>query len=164
MSLAPASGLHNLSEFSLKQLVSWGDHLKVHQPQIDAQHEAIFNLALEIAHIWQDRGDLDELKALAEKLDKVLQAHFRYEEQLLAEIGYPELATHKAQHQQMLDELEAILERLHESKSGSIAGEPGLAFQNYVLNSDMDYCHARKAASASVRRARASGTASPSGG
>jgi hypothetical protein len=64
MSLAPASGLHNLSEFSLKQLVSWGDHLKVHQPQIDAQHEAIFNLALEIAHIWQDRGTIAQKRGL----------------------------------------------------------------------------------------------------
>lgn len=155
-SVAPMSGLHNLSEFSLKQLISWGDHLKVHQPQIDAQHEAIFNLALEIAHIWQDRGNLDELKVLAEKLDKVLHAHFRYEEQLLADIGYPELAAHKAEHQVMLDELQAILDRLHKSQSGTIAGEPGLAFQNYVLgltvghifNSDMDYClYARKAAS-----------------
>ncbi|WP_300317683.1 hemerythrin domain-containing protein [Accumulibacter sp.] len=154
-SMAPVSGLHNLSEFSLKQLVAWGDHLKVHQPQIDAQHEAIFKLALEIAHIWQDRGDLEELKALAERLSKILVAHFRYEEQLLTEIGYPELAVHKAEHQQMLDELQVILDRLHQSKSGTIAGEPGLAFQNYVLgltvghifNSDMDYClYARKAA------------------
>jgi hemerythrin-like metal-binding protein len=122
MSLAPASGLHNLSEFSLKQLVAWGDHLKVHQPQIDAQHEAIFNLALEIAHIWQDRGDLDELKALAEKLDKVLQAHFRYEEQLLAEIGYPELAAHKAEHQVMLHELEA-------SSTASTNRNPGVRWR-----------------------------------
>lgn len=155
MSLAPMSGLHNLSEFSLKQLVAWGDHLKVHQPQIDAQHQAIFDIALEIAHIWQDRGDLNELKALADKLEKVLQAHFRYEENLLAEIGYPDLAAHKAEHQVMLDELEVIQSRLHKSESGSIVGEPGLAFQNYVLgltvghifNSDMDYClYARKAA------------------
>lgn len=156
MKLAPVSGLHNLSEFSLKQLISWGDHLKVHQPQIDAQHEAIFDLALEIAHIWQDRGDLGELRALAEKLNKVLKAHFRYEEQLLAEIGYPGLVAHQAEHQLMLEELQVILDRLHKSESGTIAGEPGLAFQNYVLgltvghifNSDMDYClYARKAAS-----------------
>jgi hypothetical protein len=35
------SGLHGLSDLSLKQIIAWGDHLKVDQSQIDAQHEAI---------------------------------------------------------------------------------------------------------------------------
>jgi hypothetical protein len=88
----PTSGLHMLTGFSLKRLVSWGDSLKVDQPQLDAQHQAIFEIALEIADLWHKRGDLDQLKAAADKLAKVLGAHFRFEEQELADLGYTRLA------------------------------------------------------------------------
>jgi hypothetical protein len=43
---------HGLDEFSLRRLVAWGEHLKVEQPQIDAQHQAIFDIAMEVADIW----------------------------------------------------------------------------------------------------------------
>lgn len=66
-------------------MVSWGDNLRVDQPQIDAQHQAIFDIALEIADIWHQHGDLDKLKALTDKLGRVLEAHFRFEE---AEPGF----------------------------------------------------------------------------
>ena len=91
----PTSGLQMLTGFSLKRLVSWGDSLKVDQPQLDAQHQAIFEIALEIADLWHKRGDLDQLKAAADKLAKVLGAHFRFEEQELADLGYTRLAEHR---------------------------------------------------------------------
>lgn len=58
------SGMHGVTDSSLKQIVTWGDHLKVDQPQIDAQHEGIFNLAMEIADQWFSHGDLDRIKGL----------------------------------------------------------------------------------------------------
>jgi hemerythrin-like metal-binding protein len=142
------SGLHGLSDLSLKQLVSWGDHLKVDQPQIDAQHQAIFDIALEIADLWHKHGDLDQVKALAEKLDKVLEAHFRFEEQQLASIGYTKLAEHRGEHKVMLDELHVIRGRLAKMGHGTIQAEPGFLVLSYILgvtvghitHSDMDYC------------------------
>jgi len=149
------SGLHGMTDAPLKQLISWGDHLKVDQPQIDAQHEAIFRIAMEVVETWQSRGDLDRLKGLAEKLANVLGAHFRYEERLLAEVGYPKLDEHKTEHAVMLDELKIIRDRLDGMAHGSAQLAPGFIVHNYVLgvtvghicHSDMDYCvFARKAA------------------
>jgi len=149
------SGPQGLNGHSLKQLVAWGDHLKVDQPQIDAQHEAIFGIAMEVADTWQNRGDLDRLKAVTEKLANVLGGHFRYEERQLAEIGYPKLDEHRAEHQVMLDELLILRERLARTEPGSAPMWPGFAVHNFVLgvtvghicHSDMDYCaHARQAA------------------
>lgn len=149
------SGPQGLNGQSLKQLVAWGDHLKVDQPQIDAQHEAIFRIAMEVADTWQNRGDLDRLKALTEKLANVLGGHFRYEERQLAEVGYPKLDEHKAEHQVMLDELQIIRERLDRMDHRSPQTWPGFIVHNYVLgvtvghicHSDMDYCaHVRKMA------------------
>lgn len=148
------SGLHGLSDVSVKQLIAWGDHLKVDQPQIDAQHEAIFHLAVEILDIWHMHGNLEPLKALCEKLAKVLEAHFRYEEGQLAAIGYTSLAEHAAEHEVMLNELQVIRDRLGRMGRGTVQPEPGFLVVNYILgvtighicHSDMDYCvFARKA-------------------
>ena len=149
------SGMHGLADVSLKQLIAWGDHLKVDQPQIDAQHEAIFNIAVEISDTWHKHGDVDQLIALADKLHKVLDAHFRYEEGQLAEVGYPKLAQHKAEHKGMLDELQSIRDRLAGMGHGTVQMEPGSLLLNYILgvtvghicHSDMEYCvFARRAA------------------
>jgi hemerythrin len=150
------SGLHGLSDLSLKQLVAWGDHLKVDQPQIDAQHQAIFDIAMEIADIWHKRGNLVQLKSAAEKLYKVLESHFRFEERQLADIGYSNLAEHRSEHRVMLGELQMIRDRIENMGHGTIQAEPGFLVLSFVLgvtvghisHSDMEYCvFARKAAS-----------------
>jgi hemerythrin-like metal-binding protein len=149
------SGLHGVTDNSLKQLVTWGDHLKVDQPQIDAQHQAIFNIAMEVMDTWQSHGKIDRLKLLTEKLSNVLEGHFRYEERQLVEVGYPNLDEHKAEHKVMLDELQVIRDRLDGMGEGTARLAPGFTVRNFVLgvtvghigHSDMDYCvFARKAA------------------
>jgi hemerythrin-like metal-binding protein len=150
------SGLHGLSDLSLKQLIAWGDHLKVDQSQIDAQHEAIFGIAMEITDLWHKHGKVGELRALVEKLNRVLEAHFRYEEGVLAGIQYPKLAEHRAEHDTMLRELEILRGRLANLKEeGPAYPGPGFLVLNYMLgvtvghifHSDMDYCvFAREAA------------------
>jgi len=142
------SGVHGMTDSSLKQLVSWGDHLKVDQAQIDAQHEGIFNIALEVADAWHRHGDLEHLKALAGKLSTVLEGHFRYEERQLEAIAYPKLEAHKAEHQVMLDELKIIRDRLDGMGHGTPQMAPGFIVYNYILGitvghigqSDMAYC------------------------
>jgi hemerythrin-like metal-binding protein len=149
------SGLHGMTDTSLKQLIAWGDHLKVDQAHIDAQHEAIFNIAVEVADTWHKHGNLTQLKILTEKLAKVLEAHFRYEEEQLEEVRYPKLEEHKSEHAMMLEELQTLRNRLEQMKSESAQMAPGFLLHNFVLgvtighicHSDMEYCvFARKAA------------------
>jgi hemerythrin len=136
-----------LGRLSFKQLITYGDHLKVNQPNIDAQHEAIFDLAFEIEELWHNRGDLDQIKAVAEKLSKVLESHFHYEEQELSAIGYTKLEEHRGEHRVMLEELQIIRDRLGKMGHGPVRSEPGFLVLSYILgvtighisHSDMDY-------------------------
>lgn len=142
------AGLHGLTDFSLRRLVAWGDHLKVDHPQIDAQHEAIFHIATEIADVWHCHGQLAEIQALAQKLHKVLWVHCKFEESQLEAVGYPNLAEHRREHKIMLKELELIRKRLEQMDAGLVQGEPGFVVLNYILGvtvghifqSDMEYC------------------------
>ena len=127
------SGVHGLSRFPLKQLIEWGEHLTVGQPQIDAQHEAIFDLALEIADFRHQPNRTGQLKILAERLYRVLEGHFRYEEDQLAAIGYKKLSEHHAEHKMMLEELDVIRGRIDEFERGLSYMNPESLLRSYVL-------------------------------
>src|SRR5512140_888198 len=119
------SGPHGISHYSLSRLLAWGDHLKVEQPHIDAQHEAIFGLVAEANELWRRNADLKDLRALVDKLGNVLEGHFRYEEGVLAEVGYPKLEEHKAEHAVMLSELAVVRDRLAKKGNGPAYPESG---------------------------------------
>lgn len=142
------SAPQDLADLSLKELISWGDHYKVNQPHIDAQHEAIFRIVGEVSALWHERGSSEQLLAIVDKLDKVVRAHFGYEEGVLAEIGYPKLAEHKKEHEIMLRDLESIRDRIARMAGGPAYPEPGWMVMNFLLgltgghitHSDVDYC------------------------
>ncbi len=135
-----------MMQYSLKNLVQWGEHLSVDHPGIDAQHEVIFNLVGEVHDLWRCNASLIELSAVVDKLADVLGNHFRYEERMLGETDYPKLPEHAGEHRMMLEELETIRQRL--SGDGKALPEPGWVLLNFmlgvtvghILSSDIDYC------------------------
>ncbi len=101
-----------MMQYSFASLVQWGDHLAIDHPAIDAQHQAIFKLVGEIHALWRHGAGVGELCGIVDKLSRVLESHFHYEERLLAEIGYPDLAKHAAEHHEMLEDLASIRQHL----------------------------------------------------
>ena len=142
------AGLHGITDQPLTRLIAWGDHLKVDQPQIDAQHQAVFDIAIEIVELWQRHADVGHIKTVVDKLTKVLEAHFSFEERELARLGYDKLEEHRGEHKAMLKELRTIRARLDMVKPGKIDFEPGFVVLSFMLgltvghiaHSDMDYC------------------------
>ncbi len=147
------SGPLGQSTMNLRRLVAWGDHYKVDQPQLDAQHEQIFDIALEVCDIWQRRGDLQRLKDVTDKLARVLAAHFEYEERQFVGTAHARCAEHCDEHRVMLAELQTIRKRLEAMGPGRVRSEPGFLVLSYVLgltvghltHSDMDAHSARHA-------------------
>jgi hemerythrin-like metal-binding protein len=146
-------GRIQLQHLSVTNLIQWGDHLSVEHPGIDAQHKAIFDVGAKVYENWRGGGSVDVLRPAVDKLANLLQAHFSYEERLLAEIGYDGLKQHVAEHRSMLTDLEIIHERFHtfkdghESPGGSLLA-PGWPIMQFILqfiighvtSSDMSYC------------------------
>lgn len=143
-----------LADMSLKDLIAWGDNFKVNQPQIDAQHEAIFALVIEVSALWHEHGGSDQLLAIVDKLDQAVRTHFQYEESILVKIEYPKLAEHQREHAAMLRELEAMRSRIAQMPPGPAYPEPGWQVMSFLLgltvghivHSDVEYCrHVRDA-------------------
>ena len=82
-------------------LYSWNPQYAVGDPVIDAEHCRLFALADRL-HSAMKSGSpgavlADTLAALLEYTER----HFRHEEQLMEESGYPEFAAHQAEHQSL---------------------------------------------------------------
>lgn len=148
-------GRVQLQQFSVNNLIQWGDHLSVEHPGIDAQHKAIFDLGTTIYESWRGGGDIDVLRPEVDKLVNLLGDHFSCEERLLVEIDYDGLDEHVAEHRNMLSDLGIMKERFHAHKDGrkSSGGSllaPGWPIMQFILGftighvmtSDMGYCRA----------------------
>ncbi len=141
------SAIEGLAFNTLKQIISWRDEFKVDQAKIDSQHESIFKLAIEASELARERDDNDKLMAAFEKFGSVLEAHFRYEEGMLTEIGYPQLEKHRVEHNAMLAEFEFIRQRLSSRGEGWALQQMPLVVLNFmlgvtaghILSSDVDY-------------------------
>lgn len=156
--LNESPGRAQLQHFAMNHLLQWGDHLSVDHPGIDAQHKAIFEQGTAIFENWRTGAKVHALRLAIDKLGKLLEAHFAYEERLLAEIGYGDLVLHRAEHGGMLADLRTLQDRFHDldGEQGAAGGSilaPGWSAMQFVLGfsvghvstSDMGYYRALKA-------------------
>jgi hemerythrin len=140
---------------ALNNLIQWGDHYSVDHPEIDAQHKAILELGTKVYENWRAGAPVNVLRAAVDKLARLLEAHFAYEERLLAEIGYKALEQHAAEHRSMLKEISEMqdyFQALHGEKgeAGGSVLAPGWPVVQFVLEfsvghvstSDMSYYQA----------------------
>jgi hemerythrin len=136
-----------MMQHSLSGLVQWDEQHSIGDATLDAQDRSIFSFVGEIDDLWRLGAGTGQLRDIADKLHRVLEAHFRYEERLLAAVGYPNLAKHAAEHREMLEDLAAIRERMNDGENLN-AESAGLRLSNFILgvtvghivNTDSDYC------------------------
>jgi hemerythrin len=95
-------------------LITWTEEqFGTHISEIDDQHQQLFQL-LDALHETLAKDEPDEIgKQLDAFVDLVVQ-HFQTEEHLMRENDYPEMATHKAEHDELLKMCAELLQGFHE--------------------------------------------------
>jgi hemerythrin len=81
--------------------VTWKDFYSVGDRSLDAQHKQVIGVINELYEAMQQGRDRAVLNPILDKLLQYTMAHFKYEEQVLQEHNYPDLARHKAFHDQI---------------------------------------------------------------
>lgn len=135
-----------MMQHSLSTLVEWDDHHSIGDATLDAQDQSIFAFVREIDDLWRLGASIAQLHAIADELNRVLETHFRYEERMLAGIGYPNLARHAAEHREILEDLASLREHMIDGDDLN-SGDAGLRLSNFILgvtmghvvNTDSDY-------------------------
>jgi hemerythrin-like metal-binding protein len=136
-----------LMQFSLASRLQWDSHRSIGNSTLDVQDRMILGLAHEIHDRWGQGATVGQYRSIADRSLRVLEAHFRCEERMLAEVGYPLRMEHAAEHGQMLTDL-ATIRRCLNGCDGIQTGYAGLILSNFILgvtfghipNADDKYC------------------------
>jgi len=96
-------------KLSAKNYVEWKDEYSVGINSIDLQHQKLLGLINQLqTAVDHKTGEAFENEAL-EALVDYTRTHFTYEEGLLKDNAYPDYEPHKAQHEEMINEVEKVL-------------------------------------------------------
>lgn len=80
---------------------AWKDDYRLGIEEIDIQHQNLFS----IANRLNDTSDAEQLYDELMNLYRYTREHFKAEEALMRECGYPEYREHRQQHDELLDTL-----------------------------------------------------------
>jgi hemerythrin len=94
----------------VKDLV-WDNGLSVQVEEIDDDHRRLVSLFNILAHSVMEGDGKDYIAAVLEELISCTVWHFRHEERLMLKYGYEGLAEHKAEHQELIENVKALQQK-----------------------------------------------------
>lgn len=109
--------------------LEWQDNLNSGHPEIDRQHRELVRLGEGVIDLSLGTMDKEALELRINHLLNHLVFHFQYEEELMREIGYPEVEAHAKIHQELL----AKANSLGLGKEATAANYLGFVIDDVVL-------------------------------
>lgn len=136
----------------------WNDEYSVGDATLDAQHQELIRLMSELHALLQTPQAADEQQAerIFEGLAAYIVHHFAYEEQRMADAGYPvdKLAAHRAEHQALIRHVQDYHARV---SAGDLDGLRDLLpylygewLIHHICQNDQDYTSYLQAAGAAA--------------
>ncbi len=117
--------------------IEWNQSCSVKNSRIDNQHKIIFELVDDIP----DTLDAAKIKKSIMKLFRYTRIHFKQEENLMREMGYPELAAHQKLHDYLLSRLSEFSD-IEFTDQNSLAEFKEFAYDwlvSHIMEQDMEY-------------------------
>ncbi len=100
--------ISNLSEGS--EYVKWKEQYSVGIQAIDEEHKKLLYLVNQFLTASNYYTGKDFEKQALDELVDYTRYHFKHEEDMLTEHGYPGLVAHQAEHREMIAKVEQVLE------------------------------------------------------
>ncbi|MCW8860818.1 MAG: bacteriohemerythrin, partial [Rhodospirillales bacterium] len=122
--------------------VTWRDSLLTGIPDIDRDHQTLFDLANQLHDSYAKGVDPSETKEVFAALLDYTDYHFRREEDLLDREGFPDTEAHKQAHEDLKNQVIDLYERYRKGEEGVILDL--LAFLSnwlrfHIMEEDMAY-------------------------
>ena len=88
--------------------IAWKDYYSVNDPSLDAEHKRIIAYINELYAAMQNPTDGLVTKQVLDKLVQYTCSHFKHEEERMKEVEFPHLEAHKALHDKMRRQTNAL--------------------------------------------------------
>ena len=121
-------------------LIEWRDEFKVGVASVDHEHEGMIALLNELHGKLGADADKDTVLDFLGEVFAKISAHFALEEQTMRERRYDQYEDHKADHENLLDEIRDIMDRYESGADAdyeeSLAAELRDWFGNHFKTKD----------------------------
>ncbi len=124
-------------------LVQWQAELSVGVEILDQDHRNLFSMLNELYDAVQSGIELAVLTSLLDRLAQYTQDHFQREEALMKACGYPDIAAHCDEHEQLAVKVSELQRRLAGSSLEFLSLELLVLFKTWLAShirvSDFQY-------------------------
>ncbi len=93
-------------------LLEWRDEFEIGVEEVDFEHRELFKLINDI--YGATSADLAGTADVLGRIHSAISAHFALEEKVMREAGYASFEAHKADHEDLLDDLRQIMDGFDE--------------------------------------------------
>ena len=93
-------------------LIEWKDEYSVGVPAIDHEHRELIELINWLNEIAHRGASYDKVRSALGEIYTQISAHFALEEKIMRDARYEHLASHKDDHEKLLDELRDIMDEV----------------------------------------------------
>lgn len=84
-------------------LLSWSTQYRIGDDTVDSQHQELFRLINDFHTHWLESRDRQEIARVLNQLISYAEMHFRDEERIMEDAGFPQLVEHQQIHEAMID-------------------------------------------------------------
>lgn len=100
-------------------LLSWSNQYAIGNALIDSEHQELFRLINVFHDLWLQKHDQQSIASLLNQLIVYAELHFRHEEAIMLDAGFPTLAEHQKIHEAMVESI-FKLRQSFEEKNGHL--------------------------------------------
>ncbi|MBF0158918.1 MAG: hemerythrin family protein [Magnetococcales bacterium] len=127
----------------------WSEKYRFGIAEIDRQHQQLFEIFWELHTAIGEGSDLEQVSSCFDRLNQYVTTHFAYEEELMTQYAFPQLAAHRQQHADIGDDLQALLSIYAETEEPEVKlGIPRKVaefleewLEEHINRSDRQYAH-----------------------
>jgi hemerythrin len=126
----------------MSELVSWSDDLSVGIDEIDEQHKVLVGLLNDLNRAIREHHGNDACLEILDRLVDYTRIHFAVEESLMRIFEYPDYENHKAEHEELVEEVMSMRREIVEEErkiSFKLLHFLKMWLTQHIMDSDQEY-------------------------
>jgi hemerythrin len=114
-------------------LMEWTERMSVGVTQFDNEHKRLVALINELFDAVQAGRGREALGKILDELIEYTKSHFTNEEHLMAKNGYPNLDTHKKEHEALTKQVLDVQRKYHAGATAMLSMEVMTFLKNWLV-------------------------------
>lgn len=101
-------------------LIQWKDEFKIGILSVDHEHRRMVEMINKLHSKLSEDADRDTIADFLGEIHALISAHFALEEKEMREMAYDEFEDHKADHEDLLDQIRDMMDELEQDRTGAV--------------------------------------------